>query len=640
MKNLIDKLSSLLLKDNYFLDENGEVIKEKIKTAALNLDPHLMNLLVTDDNMKEAFFKNVEGMLIFDKVKFSWVITNNDFLPDSFTSFKNKIGLIDEGGSFVKNKEDVTLSFPYKDCVLEFDSTDPDEDRDEVFLNEILAKNQIDVLLSPKAVGNAHIYAHGEDKIATKYSNENLVIKGNNLIGMYSLLPIYGGSIKFMYWDILYNTKDDNVPYNDSFKHSSWLTMMKNRLEIAKKLLKNDGVICLQCDDNEQAYLKVLCDEIFGRDAFINCICVKSSEASGTKMSHVDKKFPKIKDYLLIYKQNENAVVKIKPVKVDNTKNIDEFLEYAKYYSKIIIDTTVPVNEWVIMPIKDYLKKYEPKIDLKDERAVLQFKIKNADRVIYRTNNKSFDKYSFDTETAEIISPSGIRYIWWEGKQMLFLSEYTTSYLCDIWDDISTINLNKEGNVELKAGKKPEKLLERVISCFTSENDIVLDAYFGTGTTGAVALKMNRKFIGLEQLDDHFEKSVKRLKSVVDGDQSGISKELNWNGGGDFIYCELLKSNLSMVDLIKNIKDDKSAVVMLNELLENPCVLNYNANIDLIKKGISEFENLVLDDKKKVLISLLEKNILYVQQSEIDDSNIKISKEDKLFTNSFYSVGK
>lgn len=262
MITLIDKLNNKIKEDDYFLDENKEIIKEKVKTAALNLDDHLMSILLTDEEFKTAFFTERNGILVFDKVKFSWIISSSKFLPDSYTSFKNKLGLADIDGEFLKNKDDVILSFPFKDCILEFDSTDENEKRSEVFLNEIIAKETIDILLKPKAFVNPLKITKVEKKISF-FNDDNLVIKGNNLIAMYSLLHKYAGQIKCMYWDILYNTESDNVPYNDSFKHTSWLVMMKNRLEVAQKLLRKDnGVICIQCDDNEQAYLKVLMDEI------------------------------------------------------------------------------------------------------------------------------------------------------------------------------------------------------------------------------------------------------------------------------------------------------------------------------------------------------------------------------------------
>lgn len=638
MVTLIDKLNSRIKNDEYFLDENKEIIKEKIKTASLNLDEHLMSILLSDEEFKKAFFIESNGILVFDKVKFSWIISNNNFLPDSYTSYKNKIGLIDSNRDFLKNKDDVVLSFPFKDCILEFDSTDESENRSEVFLNEIIAKETIDILLKPKAFVNALKITKEEEKQLSSFNDDNLVIKGNNLISMYTLLPKYAGQIKCMYWDILYNTDSDNVPYNDSFKHTSWLVMMKNRLEVAQKLLRKDnGVICIQCDDNEQAYLKVLMDEIFGRDSFINCICVKSSEASGTKMAHVEKKFPKIKDYILIYKSNKDAVVKINPVKTDNTINIKEFAGYAKYYSNIIENIEAPVEEWKIVPIREYITKNKINVDLKDEVALTMFKLQNATKVIYRTNNASFNKYSFTTKTAKVISPSGIEYIWWEGKQMLFLSDYTSSYLCDIWYDISTINLNKEGGVELKAGKKPEKLIGRILESFTDKNDLVLDAYFGSGTTGSVALKLNRRFIGLEQLDSHYEKCIKRLKNVIDGETSGISGDTKWNGGGSFTTFELAKYNYSLIEKINESNED-NIMEIYDLILNNPFYLNYKVDLNILRdnKSRDEFIELSNDDKKKLLIEILDKNLLYINYSDIEDEEKGLSDEDKSFTKSFY----
>lgn len=622
MKNILDKLSAIISSDNYFLDENGEIIKEKIKTCAVNLDPHLLNVLVSDNDLKNAFFKEINGVLVFDKVKFSWLISNSDFLPDSFTSYKNKIGLIDDEGVFIKNRDDVTLSFPYKDCLLEFDSTDQDEDRDEIFLNETLAKNQIDVLLSPKAVGNAKLYKGGKIKDVNSYNGENLIIKGNNLIAMHSLLKRFEGQIKCMYWDILYNTKDDNVPYNDSFKHSSWLTMMKNRLEVSRKLLREDGTIVIQCDDNEMAYLKVLCDEIYGRDNLINTICVKMSELKGFKMGNLSNKFPKLKEFLLIYGKNKSMVsLKIETVMKDNLE------QYTRYYNKRIVNINEPCSKWRLETVgKDYDK------------------IGHANEMIYIVTRDSKIKEELPVnQFVENIDSSGKKsYLIYDGRKVntvLFLSDYIKEPLGDIWMDISTININKESSVQLNNGKKPENLLRRIIYSLTNENDYILDAYFGTGTTGAVAMKMGRKFIGLEQLDDHYEKCVQRLKEVSDGEQSGVSEEFNWKGGGSFIYCELLKNNLALIEKINSITDEKDAISLLESFLENPCILNYNANLELLKNGIDSFKGLSLDDKKKVLITILEKNILYVQESEIDDDSIDISKSDKEFTKSFYTVG-
>ena len=244
MNNKFKDIYKILKKDKRLVSEDGNLLKNKLYTLAMSMDETLLEILVSHDITKDLFFKRVNNVLVFDKVKFSWVIDSKDFLPDSYTAFKNKIMLTDDKGNSIKNSSDVVLSFPFKDCILEADSTKEKEERDEIFLNETLMKKEIDTLLAPKVFTNAKKYSlNGGEDIQNLNNDDNLIIKGNNLLVLHSLIPRYKGKIKCMYWDILYNTNNDNVPYNDSFKHASWLTMMKNRLEVAKELLSEDGEI-------------------------------------------------------------------------------------------------------------------------------------------------------------------------------------------------------------------------------------------------------------------------------------------------------------------------------------------------------------------------------------------------------------
>lgn len=237
LKN-IEILYRVLKENPKFTDNKGELLKSTIQEAALKMDKELLELLLSNEEIKEMFFKDVSGILVFDKNKFNWIIDSKDFIPGSYTAYKNRIMLTDEKGNSLKNINDVVLSFPCKDCLLEMDSTKETDDRQEVFFNETLMKKEIDTLLSPKVMAEPKTYdlegVHNTTQISDK---DNLLIKGNNLLALYSLLPRYKGKIKLMYWDILYNTESDKVPYADSFKHSSWLVMMKNRLEVAKQLL-------------------------------------------------------------------------------------------------------------------------------------------------------------------------------------------------------------------------------------------------------------------------------------------------------------------------------------------------------------------------------------------------------------------
>ena len=310
-KNLFTELEKLLRMESNYCTEDGVLLKNAIVEAALALRPELIAKLLTHEGLKRNFFTEVNGVLVFDKVKFQKFVMNKRFLPDSYTSFKNKVGLTNEDGDFLSESREVVLSWPYKDCVLEGGQTKEDAKRNEVFWNEILAPDEINRLTEPKVLTNFRRYdADGEHEVDSISMEDNLIIKGNNLLALHSLKKKYAGKVKLIYIDPPYNTGSDSFGYNDNFNHSTWLTFMQNRLEIAKKLLSDDGVICVQCDDNEQAYLKNVMDSILGQENFISTVVIKSSTPSGLKTTHKDKTIIKTKDYLHIYKK---VLIKIYP---------------------------------------------------------------------------------------------------------------------------------------------------------------------------------------------------------------------------------------------------------------------------------------------------------------------------------------
>ena len=264
MNNIYNNLINALRKDDRLVVDN-KLVKNKVIELALQLDSDLIKSLRSSNDLEKTFFQKVDDVLVFDKVKFQSFVSNKQFLPDSFTEYKNRIGLVTDKQYLTDNK-DVVLAFPYKDCVLEGGQTKEDVKRNEVFWNETLAPDEIDKLLEPKVFTNFKKYdAKGEHSVAEFSTTENLIIKGNNLLALHSLKKTHKGKIKLIYIDPPYNTGSDSFLYNDNFNHSSWLVFMRNRLEIAKTLLAEDGVICVQADDSEQPYLKVLLDEIFNR---------------------------------------------------------------------------------------------------------------------------------------------------------------------------------------------------------------------------------------------------------------------------------------------------------------------------------------------------------------------------------------
>lgn len=646
-----------------FVSENGDLLKNVISEKANKLDSNFLELLLSNDILKERLFKNVNGNLIFDKVEFSWMIKNKKFLPSSYTKYINKIMLVNDNDDSIKATDDVVLSFPYKDCVLEADSTKEDEKRREIFFNETLMKNDIDTLLSPKILESVKKIEKNSEEDSVVFDNDNLFINGNNLIGMYSLLPKFENKIKCMYWDILYNTQSDNVPYNDNFKHSSWLVMMKNRLEVGYRLLSNDGAIFIQCDGNEMHYLKVLCDEIFKRDNYLATITCRvkapSGVASGSQMIF------DCSEYILVYARNKqtftyNDITEEAEIVDENSKTKDFYkyiLEEISYDNLELIKELdgekiyrVPKDNYKITEMKDfsseaYYNNYKKvfrtaALSGGREKIVKAYldTVPDANNNLYvyehvPTKGKRANQVCMDLiyKKGGVLNLENFCTTDDKNKKVIKLQHITSIFFNDWWQGIAS-----EGSTDLKNGKKPERLIKTILDMATNENDYVLDAYFGSGTTGAVAMKMNRRFIGIEQLKSHVEKANDRLKRVINGDTSGISNIVHWNGGGSYIYCELSKYNQKYVDKIVSASSE-SLNDLWKEIVENALLNNY-IDVEDLPNNYGEFTTLDDVSKKKVLINILDKNLLYTNYSDIDSEDVEISDSDKNFNKDFYEV--
>ena len=653
MQNNFKVIEDLLKKDERLVASDGVLLKNKIYELINKMDADLIKLLLSDEKVKEMFFCDVDGVKVFDKIKFSWLVDSVNFVPDSYTSFSNDVILVDEYRNSVKNTSDVVLEFPYKDCVLEMDSTSDKDVRNEVFLNETILRSEIDVLEKPKALIGAKL--HGEDgqKDIQEYNGESLLIKGNNLLALHSLLPRYKSAIKLMYWDILYNTNNDQVPYNDSFKHSSWLVMMKNRLEVAKTLLSDKGCICIQINDDEKDYLKVLMDEVFGRENYVATISVRTKSPSG--FQSVNPGVFKTAEYIMMYAKN-------KPSWEYNLVYTETV--YDKNYKWYIPNKDESYDKWQIVDLFEYIavnngcenarearKKFG---DLIFEQMAGKFALDNKECVFRLTaigegaGKEVKELRDLSKKTKDIIyelkRESHYDVYVYNGNEIAFYSkkvrnidgvDVPSMQLTNIWHDIAYEGIAKEGNITLKKGKKPEKLIKRIIEIGSNEGDIVLDAYLGSGTTAAVAHKMGRRFIGIEQLDEHFEMALERMQEVISGEQSGISKTVKWNGGGEFIHCELAKNSQKYIDRIINAKSSEELLLIYEELKSSDFVL-YRVDINKMESEKNKFASLFIDDKKRFLCSIIDKNTIYVNYCDIDDGDNGIETDEKLFSKSFY----
>lgn len=656
------ELEQLLAQNDTFMVE-GALNKNKLAELARQYNPELLNLLMSDEKISNHFFSKLEtGILVFKKDVFLQFLNNKEFLPDSFTAYKTKIGLA-TGEKYLSENNDVVLNFPYKDCILEGGQTKDDAKRQEIFFNETLAPTEINRLLDDKVLTNFKRYDEtGEHNVEEIKDTDNLIIKGNNLIALHSLKKRFAGKVKLIYIDVPYNTGNDSFRYNDSFNHSSWLTFMKNRLIISKKLLSIDGLIFVQCDDNEQAYLKVMMDEIFGSENFINCIAVKMSEASGVKMNHAKSRMPKLKEYILLYKKEGfrefNEIDKYRVDTWDNENNI--FLENFSITDRqrlIDIETqdensdeeVFEANEILRDVIKVSLSDKIKEMNFKDEDDKNNWLFENSYRIVKTAGSSGYAKIVKslesipDQQLASALSKKKTIFYYItefnrETKQprlqVIFADSNIFKNPCDFWQDIKTTGaIANEGGVQLPNGKKPEKLLQRIIKMSTKESDVVLDYHLGSGTTAAVAHKMNRQYIGIEQMDYIEELVVNRLKNVINGEQTGISKDVNWTGGGSFVYAELKNDAQDFKNaIIQAITTEE--LLELFELAKKSSFLSYR--IDPKKLKANEFEKLSLAEQKQIMFEIIDNNNLYVNYSDIDDIDYEISAQDKKLNHTFY----
>lgn len=609
MQNLLNDLKQALALDTRFIADDGSLLKNKIVELALSLDKSLLKLLLQHPSIKEHFFQAVDGILIFDKIKFQQFVGNKQFLPDSYTAFKNKIGLTSNGEYLTESKE-VVLSFPYKDCILEGGQDKEDVKRNEIFWNETLAPDQIDRLLSPKALTNFKRYdKDGEHAVTDISLSDNLIIKGNNLLALHTLKNAYEGKVKLIYIDPPYNTGGDSFKYNDSFNHSTWLTFMRNRLEMARELLRPDGVIFVHLDFNEVHYCKILLDEVFGRGNFINEIIWRRKQAT----SYGNSKYGITNDTILFYSKSEHYdFYPIYSLDDEHTKD---------YITERFVHDDGDGRKYMKSPLVNSL--YRPNL-----KYVFQGINPPPNGWLY---SKERMQAFFDNNELIIPNNSEARIY-----RKIYLDTYKGQVIQNIWTDIPIVNPMAKEQTEFST-QKPEKLLERIIKSSTLPEDIILDFHLGSATTASVAHKMGRQYIGVEQMDYIENISVERLKKVIAGEQGGVSKSVNWQGGGSFVYCELSKANQDYLDRIQSTKDSEELIALL-KVMQEKAFLSYQFDNKEFSKQIDNFKSLRFEDQQKLLIELLDKNMLYVPYSEIDDEDFAVSENDKKLNNQFFSL--
>jgi adenine-specific DNA-methyltransferase len=626
------KLIDLLKTNHNLVDDDGELILSAVQDKAWKIDHELVRLLLQDQEVKEKFFTEIESHWVFNINTFLEYISQKNFLDNSYTRFRNRVGLTIDG-KYLRERGEVALVWPYKDGVLEGGQTREDKKRKEIFFNEILAQDEINRLLDPKVLTKFVRYT-ADGKQAVKdfkrdengLIRENLTFKGNNLLALHILKTQFRGQVKLIYIDPPYNTGNDSFGYNDNFNHSTWLTFMKNRLEIAKELLATDGVIFVHLDYNESHYCKILLDELFGKDKFINEIIWRRKQAT----SFGNSKFGIVTDSILFYSKTE--IYTFNPTYSLDDENTKKYIEERFVYED------GNGEKFMKSPLVNSL--YRPNL-----KYVFNGINPPANGWLY---SKERMQELYDNDELVIPDDPNARIY-----RKIFLSTYKGQVIQSLWADIPIVNPMANERTDFDT-QKPEKLLERIINAVTNAGDLVLDFSIGSGTTLAAAHKMGRQYIGIEQMDYIKDYVVERLIKVIgkklqkngnlfdelEYDQDGISKSVNWKGGGDFIYCELMKYNEAFIERIQEAKNSEELLRIWQEMSRGS-FLNWYINPETPEEAIKDFvaignEENGFEKQKHLLAEFLDKNQLYVNLSEIDDAQFDVCEEDKALNKAFY----
>ena len=640
-------LKALLGKHQNYLTQNGEINTPLLYRYAQECNTDLLTLLSTDDDARNEFFIRHGEHIIFVRDRFIDYIHHKDFLANSYTAYKNKVGLAGLARygdlSLLKSMHDVVLSFPFKDCVLEGGQNKDEAKRNELYYNRVLAANEIDRLLDPKVLTNTQRYTeHGRQPLTefTRDANineqrgssadtitDNLIIKGNNLLALHTLREQFAHKVKLIYIDPPYNTGNDSFHYNDNFNHSTWLVFMKNRLEAARELLRQDGVIFVQCDDNEQAYLKVLMDEVFKQENFVaNFMWMKTSTPPSLS-KNVRKKL----EYILCYQNGlleglRGGIAEGGDMPLLNTGNKQRILVFPPKTVKFTITDNI------------YLKAKKERVQLIEDVIVKERYNENSLIIKgdFKWNQEKLNE-EISSKTEFIIKSDkfAIRYAR-PGERVKKPSNLISKTECNV-------GTNEDAKKEIESlfthkifdYPKPETLISYLINMATEKNDIVLDYHLGSGTTAAVAHKMGRQYIGIEQMDYIESVSVARLQKVIEGEQGGISKAAKWEGGGNFVYFELKAHNQTFISRIASATTTKELLAIKEDILAK-ADLDYRLDTEMVNQSPKEFSALSQEYQKQILLDFLEINQLYVPYTERDDTRFACSNKEKRISEMFY----
>jgi adenine-specific DNA-methyltransferase len=645
---LYTTLETVLKTEPNFVTDEGELKKWVVISKAQNYDAELIGLLLDEPELKAHFFIPVKDVLVFNQDLFVEFMEQKNYLNDSYTAYKNKIGLTIDG-KFLNQRNEVALVWPYKDCVLEGGQSREEDKREEIFFNEVLAQDEINQLLEPKVFTNAKTFSpltpeggtfEGFTRNEEGTITDNLIIKGNNLLALHSLKEEFTGKVKLIYIDPPYNTGGDSFKYNDNFNHSTWLTFMKNRLGVARELLSDDGFVFISIDDNEHPYLRLVCDEIFGRANFVSDIIIQSNKGGRDYL-----KIAKSHEFLICYQKTIDSEIN----EIEKTDLIHKYKDSKGGFSIRELRNRNPKFHKGNRPNLFY--PFYVNENIKDENGFCAVSIVSAEgfeieavplnsvgkESCWRWGKpKAESNINVNLDKTELVAKQKSDGGW----NVYEKHRKTNGKVKSIWDD--SLVRTEAGTKELRKllvnpafqFPKPVELIKRIILMASNEGDVILDFFGGSGTTAQAVLEINqetedsRNFIICEQLDYVETITVERIKKVIENNKSG-----------SFTYLELKKHNQTFVDKIQEAKDTKALLAIWEEM-KAKSFMGYNIAIQKQEEHLEEFKQLTFEEQQKLLITLLDKNQLYVNLTSLHDNDFECSAEEVKVTEDFYQLKK
>ncbi|HAM79223.1 DNA methyltransferase [Ornithinibacillus bavariensis] len=619
--------------DEYWND--GVLNKQKVIDAIKNYDHNLLKALLSDEIIKKTYSINVEGVTVFKQEEFIDFFRYKDYWNDSFTRYSNEIGLANEG-RYLRYNTDVVLNFPYKDTVLEGGMTKDDRKRSEIYYHNILAKEEIDILFEPKVLANVKRYSFNNIEKATEFNDsDNLIIKGNNLLAIHSLKNRFAGKVDLIYIDPPYNVKSSNNTflYNNKYNRSTWLVFMQNRLKAAKELLTSDGAMIVAIDENEQAYLGVLIDEIFPNyEKHLITIVHNPRGIQGTNFSYTNE------FAYFIIPQGKKTII-------DRKLSEDEI-------------SWSPLRNWGGESRREDAKNCFYPIIVKNNEIV-GFGDVTADNV-HPEKNENIGGYTY----VYPIDSSGVERKWRYARQTVEQIKHMLTCV-EGKDGILDIQIGKDFGQYKTVWQDPRydsniygkqllgklvpdnpftfpKSVYAVYDCLyavvgNKKDALILDFFAGSGTTGHATMLLNkndggnRKYILVEQMEYVESVIVERMKSLIHDEDF---KEQN----SSFVFAELMEQNQKFIRLIEETKEENKLDDIIDDIKEN-AFLNFKVEMERVTNDDEDFKPLSIEEKKKVLIGILDQNQYYVPYSEIDDSSYGLGEVEKSFNHSFYERG-